>query len=489
MKLLLDVDRWDGADDAAQDAEVAKVRVDGFTHLRTERFSGTHLRVTYASCPSCYGGDCDRCGGSGALESHRPSVTLSHRVAVFQHASAGEFVLVPGRLEIAPCLVARVEQAGEPPVGLRRMTYAEHRHAVVRGGSADLEFESYASYEWKDHPFGFVGRELRFTANIPGAEGAQLDELDKLCGELGPVERGVVPGALVRTGYGTADPPTSATAIAFSRDGRWLATGHDYQARVWDASTGRQFARIDMPSGAVQSIAFSPDGLRLVITTDERVSLCEIAIGELVHLATTEMPRHKDPRRIASWRPDGRIVLVEAMFGHTRLSVVDPETLQTIRACEWAGAQQYSWISCAISHDGRRAATSVLHDGAFAIWNTDTLEVERHLAIDLVGAIALASDVVYVRAREKLYAFTPEPTEIGDERTVNGLACSPDGRFVASVIPRSPPIGIGLHDRVARRNTMLALAAGPVAFSDDGTKFASSVNIGSFVAIWPAPSS
>ena len=50
-------------------------------------------------------------------------------------------------------------------------------------------------------------------------------------------------------------------AIAFSRDGRLLATGGgDHSVRVWDAATGRERRTFTGHSDRVLTVAFSGDG-------------------------------------------------------------------------------------------------------------------------------------------------------------------------------------------------------------------------------------
>ena len=73
--------------------------------------------------------------------------------------------------------------------------------------------------------------------------------------------------------HGTWYKGWSTTGVVFSPDGRWLATcGWDLRARIWDADTGKQLRRIthdkffessgnpEAGRPRVQALAFSPDG-------------------------------------------------------------------------------------------------------------------------------------------------------------------------------------------------------------------------------------
>ena len=74
------------------------------------------------------------------------------------------------------------------------------------------------------------------------------------------------------------------TAIAFSPDGRFVATAsYDRAARVWD-TTSRQ-ERVFNHGGVVRAVGFSPDGLALATGSDDRAArIWNVTTGEVREL-------------------------------------------------------------------------------------------------------------------------------------------------------------------------------------------------------------
>jgi len=61
----------------------------------------------------------------------------------------------------------------------------------------------------------------------------------------------------------------SARSVAYSPDGRWIAVGNeDHIVRIWDAKTGEKLRDLEAHATPVRSVAFSPDGRRLASGSD-----------------------------------------------------------------------------------------------------------------------------------------------------------------------------------------------------------------------------
>jgi len=94
-------------------------------------------------------------------------------------------------------------------------------------------------------------------------------------------------------------------SVAFSPDGKRIVTGSwDRTARVWDAATGMKLMIMRGHGDSVQSVAFSPDGKRIVTGSWDRTArIWDLSTGsELLKL-----PAHHFVRSVA-FSPDGKTV-------------------------------------------------------------------------------------------------------------------------------------------------------------------------------------
>jgi WD40 repeat protein len=83
-------------------------------------------------------------------------------------------------------------------------------------------------------------------------------------------------------------------SVAFSADSRWLATGSaDGTARVWDLATGETLYVLPGGGGEVTSAAFRPaaEAAHLVLLTGGSVREYVLALEDLLNLAQTRVTR------------------------------------------------------------------------------------------------------------------------------------------------------------------------------------------------------
>ena len=264
-------------------------------------------------------------------------------------------------------------------------------------------------------------------------------------------------------------------ALWFSPDGTTVAAGGNGNISHWDASTGSNTAFIS-PGGGNPS-AFSPDGTILAVErTDGTVGLFDVATG--TSLASLE--GHKDVIEALAFSPDGT-VLASASKDRT-IKLWDVAT-----GTETATLEGHtSWVmSVAFSSDGRTLASgAAAADNSVKLWDVatgaNTATFEGHGS--QVRSVAFAPDDRTVASGSHDGSILLWDLATGDAATLtrehrgwlSSVALSPDGKTVASAFESGR---IDLWDVAMARNTATlevhTLRLNTVAFSHDGTTLAS----------------
>jgi eukaryotic-like serine/threonine-protein kinase len=237
----------------------------------------------------------------------------------------------------------------------------------------------------------------------------------------------------------------NVAAVAFSPDGRWLASGsHDHTLKLWDPVNGQGLRTLEGHTDFVNAVAFHPDGGRLasagedgtvrVWGVDGKPLLTLAAPGGSVH-ALTFSP---DGKRLAAGMRNGVVMLWEVDSGKEafplrgHLGRLTTPTNQSFRAV----------TGISFSPDGKRLATSGMGE-TVKVWDVSTPQEVRIIPLPLNGASKLAMSGDGRRLVEGcltgdvlVWEVGPQPQALtlrGHEGAVKAAAFSPDERRIGTV--------------------------------------------------------
>ena len=249
-------------------------------------------------------------------------------------------------------------------------------------------------------------------------------------------------------------------SVAYSPDGKRLISGSaDKTVKVWDAQTGQEVRTLQGHTDSVSSVAFSPDGKRLASgSADKTVKVWDAQTGQEIRT----LQGHTDSVSSVAFSPDGKRLV--SASGNGMVKMWDAQTGQELLALQGHS----DWRpSVAFSPDGKRLASGA------TVWDAQT-----------------GQELLTLKGSPKIKAFSPDGKRLASTRAVwdaqtgqelisfnlinsHGMTYSPDGKRLANTSSHQP---VRVYD--AQTGQELFSLKGPtdgvseVAFSPDGKRLA-----------------
>jgi WD40 repeat protein len=291
--------------------------------------------------------------------------------------------------------------------------------------------------------------------------------------------------------------PGKVKALAFSADGRLLASGsEDRIVRVWDAQTGSLLQSLAGHTGRVGVVVFTPDGKLLVSASDDQtLKAWDVGTGTLVRSIQVTTEGINGLSSIA-FSPDGKRMVTTLGAAVGLWDVSDWRLVETFTTTESHTSGEMTMCCGSTALTARFDATgkmiiSAHEDGTIKVWDPQQRSLIPSPQGNLIRTLS-------TNERNESFALSPDETvlvanggsdapklwqwasgkplrSLGDEASyVHNVAFSPDSRIIAT----SDIGGTILLWNVSSGKLLREFDGGyssddALAFGPDGTRLAS----------------
>ncbi|WP_051799231.1 caspase, EACC1-associated type [Streptomyces sp. NRRL S-337] len=282
--------------------------------------------------------------------------------------------------------------------------------------------------------------------------------------------------------------PDTVSSVAFSPDGKLLATSSRDTLRLWHVGTREQFGKpLTDPTGVISSVAFSPDG-ELIASS---------SFGQVVQLWDVSTRTQGKPLigyaeavLSVAFSPDGKLLATSSAKGEASASayaasIWDVATRKQLGK-PLTGHALFVW-SVAFSPNGKVLATGS-NDKTVLLWDVTT---HNQLGKPLTGHVGAVSSVVFSPDGKVLATSSWDGTArlwdvtthkrlgkplTGHTGSVLSVAFSPDGKVLATGGKDKTVLlwDVTTHKQLGKPLTGHTGSVLSVAFSPDGKLLATS---------------